>query len=213
MCTTRDDALEFGIWFHRLAQKFILESLCQSNRLTWLASLDDEYFSHLVGKRACPFPMRDRLRQAFVAWMHSEDVRALFSCDRLDAEVPFMLELSEEEGGVFLEGELDALGIRLDTEAFFIDYKTGGAYTESEEQLYQKHLLQASCYSYALLREGCKRVTATFVRVDFLNQEKLGCVVSNRGQHPCVTSLTYSFSAEDTESLRETILHSYRSQD
>ncbi|MED9873150.1 MAG: hypothetical protein U0K14_04465, partial [Eggerthellaceae bacterium] len=45
-------------------------------------------------------------------------------------------------------------------------YKTGGSVIESSQDIYQKHLLQAQCYAYALLSQGFTNVKACFVRVE-----------------------------------------------
>lgn len=37
---------------------------------------------------------------------------------------------------------------------------------ESSQEIYQKHLLQAQCYAYALLSQGFAKVRACFVRVE-----------------------------------------------
>ena len=44
--------------------------------------------------------------------------------------------------------------------------KTGGSPAETAEQLHEKHLLQATCYAYAVLMEGYAQVECVFVRVE-----------------------------------------------
>ena len=50
--------------------------------------------------------------------------------------------------------------------ALVVDYKTGGSPAETAEQLHEKHLLQATCYAYAVLMEGYAQVECVFVRVE-----------------------------------------------
>ena len=90
----------------------------------------------------------------------------------------------------YLEGEIDALCFNEPNgEAFVVDYKTGGSPLEGEEQLHQKHLLQASCYAYALLHGGFQRVRLAFVRVEQRDEAGAPQVVS------------YEFCADDREAL------------
>ncbi len=200
---SRDEALEFGRAFHRCAQKFVLEARSQANRLAWLSALDKRYVNHLKNSQGLSERLENRLNHAFSVWLLRDEIKRLFACDSVDAEVPFMVALPIKGKELFLEGEIDALGICSNSSAFFIDYKTGGMPSETAEEVYQKHLLQAQCYSYALLKEGFSRVTGVFVRVDFLTQQSLSCV----------DSVTYSFDENDQEYLKEAILLAYKSNE
>lgn len=196
---SRDEALEFGRGFHRCAQKLVLEARNQEDRLGWLLSLDEAYITHLQRNLDFSHHLQNRLQQALEAWLSRDVLNKLLACEFIDAEVPFMVSLSADEDEIFLEGEIDALGINSNEEAFFVDYKTGGSLLETAEEVYQKHLLQAQCYAYALLREGFSRVVGTFIRVDFLAQD------SETG----VDSVSYSFDKSDTSKLKKAVLAAY----
>ena len=77
----------------------------------------------------------------------------------------------------FLEGEIDGLACDFPYEevlnqpedtrtAYLIDYKTGGSPLELPQEIYHKHLLQAQCYAFALLKQGFASIKACFVRVE-----------------------------------------------
>ncbi|MCD8097117.1 MAG: PD-(D/E)XK nuclease family protein, partial [Lachnospiraceae bacterium] len=75
-----------------------------------------------------------------------------------------------------------------------VDYKTGGADGESPEALHAKHLLQARCYAYALLRQGCAEAELRFVRVE--REDASGAM----------QTVSYRFSAADVDELAACIL-------
>ncbi|MEG0322617.1 MAG: PD-(D/E)XK nuclease family protein, partial [Raoultibacter sp.] len=64
------------------------------------------------------------------------------------------------------EGEIDLFCTDDSVNAFIVDYKTGGSSAETEDQLHEKHLLQAQCYAYATLGQGFESVEFAFVRVE-----------------------------------------------
>ena len=196
---SRDEALEFGRGFHRCAQKLVLEARNQEDRLGWLLSLDETYVKHLQRNLDFSYHLQNRLQQALETWLSRDELNKLLACEFIDAEVPFMVSLSADENETFLEGEIDALGINSNKEAFFVDYKTGGSLLETAEEVYQKHLLQAQCYAYALLREGFSRVVGTFIRVDFLAQDS----------ETEVDSVSYSFDKSDTSRLKKAVFAAY----
>lgn len=67
----------------------------------------------------------------------------------------------------YLEGEIDLLALSPDgLRARVVDYKTGGRADESAAALARKHVLQACCYAYALIKQGVEEVDAVFVRVE-----------------------------------------------
>ena len=198
---SRDEALEFGRAFHRCAQKCILEARNQPDRQAWLSDRDGYCVDYLQNNQGFSGHLQNRLRHALDALFLRDELQNLLTCDDIDAEVPFMVSLSSDDKELFLEGEIDALGTCLNRDAFFIDYKTGGTFSETAEEVYQKHLLQAQCYSYALLKEGFSNVIGVFIRVDFLTQEPLSCV----------DSVTYSFDESNQKHLREAIFAAYES--
>ena len=202
LSASRDEALEFGTFFHRSAQKCILEARAQKDRLSWLKSLDPSEYTHkLLVTKQHSLSFEERFIACFSSWMERVELKEMLSCDDIDAEVPFLVELPSDalDEPRYLEGEIDALGQRSTNEAFFIDYKTGGSVNESEEQVYQKHLLQAQCYAYALLRQGYEQVKGTFVRVELLTEP----------DQSCAKTMTYSFSSADISALESAILQAF----
>ena len=79
-----------------------------------------------------------------------------------------------------------------------VDYKTGGSDGEAPEALRSKHLLQAQCYAYALLRQGCVEVELRFARVE--REDAAGDM----------QTVTYRFTAEDLDGLAVRILSARR---
>ena len=97
---------------------------------------------------------------------------------------------------VYLEGEIDALALSDDGTAHLVDYKTGGSPLETPAAIEQKHRLQAQCYALALLRRGCTRVEASFVRVEVPDEDDPAQPQVQR----------YSFAKADVARLEEEIL-------
>ncbi len=162
-----EDATSLGTAFHRLAQKAILlRNASGAHGLTMPSAAEMEVQAE---KLKLTESQRARLEQALRAWFASPIARELASYEQVDAEVPFMVTFMDPEGRTrYLEGEMDALGVRGDT-AFLVDYKTGGYAGETPEELHEKHLLQARCYAYALQQAGYASVKAVFVRVEQLD--------------------------------------------
>ena len=148
---------------------------------------------------------RERLNQALERWFASDVARTVEGYARLRAEVPFMVGVDFGSGNAaevrYLEGEIDLLAESDDMRsALVIDYKTGGSQDESPERLHAKHLLQATCYAYALLTtQGYEQVDFAFVRVEREDEE--------HPEQPQV--VRYSFAARDIDGLRESIVAAY----
>ena len=83
---------------------------------------------------------------------------------------------------------------------FFVDHggEFGGSDGEAPEALRSKHLLQAQCYAYALLRQGCVEVELRFARVE--REDSAGGM----------QTVTYRFTAEDLDGLAVRILSARR---
>ena len=89
-------------------------------------------------------------------------------------EAPYLVRVGGPSDAAYLEGELDLLGCVAPAgtreqpagSALVVDYKTGGSPAETAEQLHEKHLLQATCYAYAVLMEEYSQVECVFVRVE-----------------------------------------------
>lgn len=166
-----DAATTFGQAFHRLAQASVL-SWAPGQRLAAPASRR-RAIAAAVGLAAAEDVAR--LNAALDRWFASDLAARVAGFTRLRAEVPFMVDMGDHGlGEAFLEGEIDLLavsdkpGTRAHPEGFalVVDYKTGGHATESAAWLHEKHLLQATCYAYAVLQQGYERVECAFVRVE-----------------------------------------------
>lgn len=163
-------ATELGTAFHRLAERAICQA--QAQGLKTLAAPDTASIDAMAVRFKLSAEQMVRLREAVGRWFGSQCARSLAGHEYLSAEVPFFVPVKTEQGVSYLEGEIDALACdELPEEseaatAFLVDYKTGGFPDESAEQLQAKHGLQASCYAYALMKQGFARVEAAFVRVE-----------------------------------------------
>lgn len=186
------DATSFGSAFHELAQRALLQARASGmGSMPMVASGEIEQKLARFGLEG----QYERLDRALRRWFASDLAQSLITCSEVDAEVPFMVRFVNEEGQTrYLEGSLDALGV-LDTgEALLVDYKTGGFAEETEEALWEKHALQAKCYSYALLDAGYSAVHANFVRMEHCAGES---------EQPQVVH--YRFTKDDKASLHKEI--------
>ncbi len=94
----------------------------------------------------------------------------------------------------YLNGEIDLLCTNAQrSNAFVVDYKTGGSDAETAEQLIEKHKLQSLCYAYAVLSSGFFEVELAFVRVERIGFDGQPQVVS------------YKYSKDDFSSIKEQI--------
>lgn len=178
-----DKATDLGSAFHRAAQLAVETGRAPSaERLDALAAS----YGLTRGQRA-------RLSDACARWFASATYADACSWRLRRSEVPFFVRV----GDAFMEGEIDLLctdGPALDgARALVVDYKTGGSDDEPSEALQAKHLLQARCYAYALLSQGCAEVELRFARVE---HERDGDVQAVR----------YRFSAQDRQALAACIL-------
>ena len=146
-----DKATDLGSAFHRLAQLAALRS--------------PDFARSRFGAVAKTYAIKDveRLRRAVDRWFSSRVCARALGMRAHDAEVPFCVSVA---GAGSLEGEIDLFCTDDRRHAFIVDYKTGGNAAETDEQLHEKHLLQAQCYAYATLRQGYDSVEFAFVRVE-----------------------------------------------
>ena len=193
-----DKATDLGTAFHRLAQYAVVTRPAAGT----LAMPPVKHIDALA--RACKLgdEQRARLQQALDRWFASDVAAEMDAFADLRAEVPFLVALDDGAGELaYLDGEIDLLGLdATGTCASVVDYKTGGHADETPDQLAEKHVLQASCYALALLRQGLGEVQATFVRVE-----------QPRAGHPdwpqCVR---YRFTAADLPTLEAAVAEAYR---
>lgn len=145
---------------------------------------------------------RVRLEAALDRWFASEVAHEVVRYSQVRAEVPFFQPLFAGDAQVFLEGEIDLLATNEQGggHALIVDYKTGGKPDETDAYLHEKHALQATCYAYALLKQGYDQVDAIFVRVEQVDPKQ-------PDQPQCVR---YHFEATDAPRLAQTITEAYR---
>lgn len=152
-----------------------------------------------------PASQLSRLRDALALWAASDAAARAYAHPCAQAEAPLCALIPGPDGEpLHLEGAIDLLcfdpaapaEVR---RAYVVDYKTGGSATETPEELRAKHLLQAQCYAYAVLRAGCAGVDLTFVRVEQPDADRPG-----RPQE-----VTYSFERSQVQELSEAIRAAY----
>lgn len=193
-----DRATDFGTAFHLLAQYAVIaRGPGEALRMP-----PDSRIDAVCRQCGVEYGSRFRLTQALAAWFESDLAHDVATDDAsLSAEVPFFVDVPDGHGGsVYLEGEIDLLVISSSNPkglARVVDYKTGGNLSENDGEVRVKHVLQASCYAYALLRAGFDAVEATFVRVE---QRSLN------GQPQIVR---YRFESRDQDSLAHAIAHAH----
>jgi len=192
-----DRATDLGTAFHRLAQ-YAVHARRADKRLALPPSERVQALSRTCNLKA---DQRDRLERALDRWFASDLAREMSDMPSLDAEVPFFIPLPCETGETsFLEGEIDLLGFdETRSCAHVVDYKTGGRADETAAELCEKHVLQASCYAYALLRQGVQAVDADFVRVERSRADE-------PVQPQCVR---YRFRKDDLSLLERSIAAAY----
>lgn len=198
-----DAATSLGTAFHRLAQLAALawQSGCALER--------PDAARQQALERSCGLPaeQRDRLDAALERWFASDIASRMGACESANPEAPFLVRVGGPCDAAYLEGEIDLLGCVAPAgtreqpagSALVVDYKTGGSPAETAEQLHEKHLLQATCYAYAVLLEGYAQVECVFVRVE---QDRADAP----GQPQTVS---YRFDAADAEEMGRALARAY----
>ncbi|HJI81091.1 MAG TPA: UvrD-helicase domain-containing protein [Eggerthellaceae bacterium] len=213
--TDEGEATSLGTAFHRLAQNAI-DSRCQGK----LSFPEGNLIQNQCRELSLTGVQQQRLIHALHCWFDSAIAQELASHSFVYAEVPFMVacksfsdssQISSFNTSFFLEGEIDALACNIPLEklpldrdssqiAYLVDYKTGGSPLETDQTIYVKHLLQAQCYAFALLKQGFSEVKACFVRVEQEDREHLGQPQVQR----------YEFKLEELEYLEMIISEAYK---
>ena len=198
-----DAATSLGTAFHRLAQLAALawQSGCALER--------PDAARQQALERSCGLSaeQRDRLDAALERWFASDIASRMGACESANPEAPFLVRVGGPCDAAYLEGEIDLLGCVAPAgtreqpagSALVVDYKTGGSPAETAEQLHEKHLLQATCYAYAVLMEGYAQVECVFVRVE------QDCADAP-GQPQTVS---YRFDAADVEEMGRALARAY----
>ena len=189
-----DKATDLGTAFHRLAQY----AVATRGSTGMLGKPPAERVGALARAGNLDDVQRLRLNRALDRWFGSDVARNMAKFDDLRAEVPFFVVVPSTSGEeAFLEGEIDLLALD-GNRAVVVDYKTGGRADESLDDLRRKHVLQAACYAYAIMRQGIQEVEAVFVRVERPR--------ASDDQPQCVR---YRFSAGDLPLLETAIAGVY----
>ena len=198
-----DAATSLGTAFHRLAQLAALawQPGCALER--------PDVARQQALERSCRLSadQRDRLDAALERWFASDIAARVGACESVILEAPFLVRVGGPCDVAYLEGEIDLLGriARAGTRerpagsALVVDYKTGGLPGETAEQLHEKHLLQATCYAYAVLLEGYAQVECVFVRVE---QDR--SVAPGQPQ-----TVSYRFDAADADEMGRALARAY----
>ena len=198
-----DAATSLGTAFHRLAQLAALawQPGCALER--------PDAARQQALERSCGLSaeQRDRLDAALDRWFASDIAARAGACESVRAEAPFLVRVGGARDAAYLEGEIDLLGCVAAAgtreqpagSALVVDYKTGGSLAEDAEQLHEKHLLQATCYAYAVLLEGYAQVECVFVRVE---QDRADAP----GQPQTVS---YRFDAADVDEMGRALVRAY----
>lgn len=198
-----DAATSLGTAFHRLAQLAALawQSGCDLER--------PDAARQQALERSCGLSaeQRDRLDAALERWFASDIASHMGACESVSPEAPFLVRVGGPCDAAYLEGEIDLLGCVAPAgtreqpagSALVVDYKTGGSPAETAEQLHGKHLLQATCYAYAVLLEGYAQVECVFVRVE---QDRADAP----GQPQTVS---YRFDAADADEMGRALARAY----
>ena len=198
-----DAATSLGTAFHRLAQLAALawRPGCAFER--------PDVARQRALERSCGLSaeQRDRLDAALERWFASDIAARVGVCESVSAEAPFLVRVGGPRDAAYLEGEIDLLacvapaGTREQPagSALVVDYKTGGSPAETAEQLHEKHLLQATCYAYAVLMEGYAQVECVFVRVE----------QARAGSETQPQTVSYRFDAADAPAIRAAIVQAY----
>lgn len=198
-----DAATSLGTAFHRLAQLAALawQSGCDLER--------PDAARQQALERSCGLSaeQRDRLDAALERWFASDIASRMGACESVSPEAPFLVRVGGPCDAAYLEGEIDLLGCVAPAgtreqpagSALVVDYKTGGSPAETAEQLHEKHLLQATCYAYAVLLEGYAQVECVFVRVE---QDR--SVTPGQPQ-----TVSYRFDAADADEMGRALARAY----
>lgn len=198
-----DAATSLGTAFHRLAQLAALawQPGCALER--------PDAARQRALERSCGLSVeqRDRLDAALERWFASDIASRMGACESVIPEAPFLVRVGGPCDAAYLEGEIDLLGCVAPAgtreqpagSALVVDYKTGGSPAETAEQLHEKHLLQATCYAYAVLLEGYAQVECVFVRVE---QDR--SVAPGQPQ-----TVSYRFDAADADEMGRALARAY----
>jgi ATP-dependent helicase/nuclease subunit A len=129
-----------------------------------------------------------RLREVVESFLDSALAREIGRMEVVRTEAPFVVPVGD--GPTFLlRGSIDCYA-RTGDEGLIADYKTG---TDGDEAtLPERFGLQASCYAFVALRDGCERVRVVFARPE---------MPSGEGSE----AIRYDFTLADAEGIAATL--------
>ena len=154
-----DKATALGSAFHELAQ-IMVESGSDKHDPARLEALARTW--HLSERQLV------RLHAAIARWESSDLLRETCGYALRRAEVPFFVHVPESSHGDYFEGAIDLLcteGTSCAGHALVVDYKTGDL-DLTEEEVAQRHELQARLYAETLLSQGFAEVNCAFICVE-----------------------------------------------
>ena len=188
----QDKATQFGSALHRLCQ------------LAALAGPDAARVQIDAACRTYGVAGRERLAAALERWLGSSVYARSMQYASVEPELPFCLQLSQQQDdgmreGV-LQGEIDLMclpapGAEPNAPVLVVDYKTGGFADETPWELQEKHALQAQCYALAVLSSGHERVELVFARVE--QDDPSGA--------DTLQTVRYAFGQEDVPQLQRIV--------
>lgn len=198
-----ENPTSLGTAFHRLAQASIIEAnRKESHELEMPKGCTVDALAKSLDLSASQVA---RLNDAFELWLKSYIAKEFAEHGQMLAEVPFNVGIdagNDPNDRFVLFGEIDGLATNDSSNAYLIDYKTGNREESSESTLRRKYEFQAKCYSYALLESGFDAVLATFVLVEKPVHES-----GRKSIEPMC--IEYTFSKDDTNSLKSEIIEAY----
>ena len=187
-----DKATDLGSAFHLLAQ-YALEA----KKVPTTGRIDQVTAAYRLSPQRA-----GRLKDALARWFSSDLYARVSTYGLACAELPFFVPL----GDGWLEGDIDAFCSNgKKGSALVIDYKTGGSKDEDAASLHEKHLLQASCYAYAVLSQGYPEVELEFVRVEQEEPASAGGKGEGAGAGQ-PQAVAYRFGKEELPDLKRAIL-------
>ena len=133
-----------------------------------------------------------RLAEAIASYCESDIARRAAGADIVMREAPLSVAIGR---GLFvMAGSID-LYARSGDSALIVDYKSGTS--GAHQELFDRYRLQADCYAFAALRDGCAHVEVVFVRPEVICD----------GQ---VEQVGFSFDAQDAGSIEVELVRRYR---
>lgn len=153
-----DKATALGSAFHALAQ-----TMAQTQR-----NADPARIAALSRAFGLSVRQQERLRAAVAIWERSDLRRETQGYALVRAEVPFFVSTPESAHGDYMEGAIDLLctqGTAHEGHALVVDYKTGDLGL-GEDEVRERHALQADLYARILLQQGFSSVTCAFMAVE-----------------------------------------------